>query len=160
MSNRLPACYDIFIGTKIYGIIEHPAHEGDKIFMKVPFSQSAQVKSMGAKFGSGPRMEFEQNTISGLFLNVWTNVLYTRSEYVELKTHEERDKRWWYYSLCANEQEVDIDTELVRIAEAHRHSVFREFELDLEFIRAMKTKARLTGMYFSFHNPSKTRRDG
>lgn len=159
-SNRLPACYDIFTGTKIHGIIEHPAHEGDKIFLKVPFSQSSHVKSLGAKFGSGPRMELEQNNISGLLLNVWTNVSYTSNDFQDLKTHEAQDKRWWYYSSCANKHESDIDTELQLIVDAHRHSVFRDFELDLDFIREIKTKSRFTGMHFSFHNPSKTRRDG
>lgn len=159
-SNRLPACYDIFTGTKIHGIIQHPPHEGDKIFLKVPFSQSSQVKSLGAKFGSGQRMEFEQNNISGLLLNVWTNVSYTRNDIEDLKTHEARDRRWWYHSLCAHEHESDVDTELLLIVDAHRQSAFREFELDLDFIREMKTKARFTGMRFSFHNPSKMRRDG
>lgn len=155
LPNRLPACYDIFMGTKIYNIIDHPTNNDDKIFLKVPFAGSSQVKALGAKFGNGPPMELEENATSGCFLNIHTNVLYTHSDTQRLQTYQKQDKRWWYHSVHTNTYKLDINTELQLIVDAHARSAFREFELDVDFIRETKTNYRFTGATFTFQNPSK-----
>jgi hypothetical protein len=46
----LPRCYDTFRGTKIYNIIEHPAPEGDRVYMCVPYACCAAAKDLGARW--------------------------------------------------------------------------------------------------------------
>lgn len=54
-SHILPSCYDEFIGTKIYNIIEHPKPEGDRIFLCVKYAGSAAVKALGARWNPDMR---------------------------------------------------------------------------------------------------------
>jgi len=51
----LPRCYDEFLGTKIYNIIQHPKPEGDRIFLRVPYAASAGVKARGARWDAEAR---------------------------------------------------------------------------------------------------------
>ena len=50
LSQPLPQCYDVFRGTKIYNIIEHPMPEGDRIYMIVPYACSPAAKELGARW--------------------------------------------------------------------------------------------------------------
>ena len=51
----LPRCHDEFRGTKIHSIIEHPAPEGDRVFLRVPYAGSAAVKAHGGRWDPDAR---------------------------------------------------------------------------------------------------------
>ncbi len=51
----LPACFDSFRGTKIHAIIEHPAPEGDRVFLRVAYAGSAAVKAHGGRWDPDAR---------------------------------------------------------------------------------------------------------
>ena len=46
----LPRCCDEFTGSKIHSIIQHPAPEGDRIYMSVPYACSPAAKERGARW--------------------------------------------------------------------------------------------------------------
>jgi len=51
----LPSCCDEFRGTKIHSIIEHPAPEGERVFLCVPYAGSAAVKAHGGRWDRDAR---------------------------------------------------------------------------------------------------------
>ena len=51
----LPQCYSEFRGSRIHNLLEHPAPDGDRIYMRVPYASCACAKELGAKWDPDAR---------------------------------------------------------------------------------------------------------
>jgi hypothetical protein len=102
----LPPCYDEFIGTKIYNIIEHPVAEGDRIFLKVSYAGSAAVKAHGGRWDPDARRWW-----------YWSNS-------VEQLRHDDDVESWLHVLLEVHRASLfadwDMDTDYMR----HRKHAF------------------------------------
>ena len=118
----LPACYDEFRNNKLYKCIEHPAPQGDRVFVAVPFTDKDEFKRLGGRWGLGQTVN-EQTLSIG-------EVSYTREQADALSEWAESFKKWWYWSNAEVRDDVPVETRLKFIEETHSRSAFSKWEVD------------------------------
>ena len=118
----LPACYDEFRNNKLYKCIEHPAPQGERVFVTVPFTDKDEFKRLGGRWGLGQTVN-EQTLSIG-------EVSYTREQADALSEWAESFKKWWYWSNAEVRDDVPVEIRLKFIEETHSRSVFSKWEVD------------------------------
>ena len=118
----LPACYDEFRSNKIYSCIEHPAPQGERVYLSVPFEEKDDVKSLGARWGRGPPVN--EQSLSMM------EVLYTPQQARAVNEWTNRYKSWWYWSGAPVRDDLRTE-ERLRVAEdTHSRSPFARWPID------------------------------
>ena len=118
----LPACYDEFMGTKLYHCIEHPAPQGERVYLAVPFADKDAVKRLGARWGRGPPVN--EQSLSMM------EVLYTPQQARAVNEWTNRYKSWWYWSGVVVRDDLPAEERLKAIEDAHSRSPFSRWPVD------------------------------
>jgi hypothetical protein len=143
----LPACYDGFMGTKLYNCIEHPAPQGERVYLAVPFADKDAVKRLGARWGLGQGVRADTMSIG--------EVAYTQEHARALLEWATRFKSWWYWSGAVVRDDLPAEERLKAVEDAHSRSAFSAWSVDSAcMVRVWVEDASST--VFLFENPKKT----
>jgi hypothetical protein len=133
----LPACYNQFVGNKLYNCIEHWAPQGERVYLSVPFGDKDTAKGLGLKWGLGAPVNAD-------------NVSYTPAQAHALSEWSGRFKSWWYWSGAA----VWTSDERLEFVEAvHSRSAFARWEVDTDTMLRFWDETGCADMDFANPNP-------
>lgn len=140
----LPACYDEFKSNKMYSCIEHPAPQGERVYLAVPFEDKDDVKSLGARWGLGQDVNETSMCIA--------DVAYTQQQARALHEWARRVKSWWYWSGAAVRDGLPTEERLRAVEAAHSRTAFARWQVDgAAMVRVWVEDA--SSRYILFNNP-------
>jgi hypothetical protein len=142
----LPACYDEFRGTKLYNCIEHPAPQGERVYLAVPFADKDAVKRLGARWGLGQGVRADTMSIG--------EVKYTQEQALALLEWTNRFKSWWYWSGAAVRDDRPAEERLKSVEDAHSRSPFSGWPVDSAVMMRVWVEDT-SSTFFLFDNPNK-----
>ena len=110
-ARMLPACYDEFRGNKMYSCIEHPAPQGERVYLAVPFEDKDAVKALGARWGRGHPVNEQSMSIM--------EVAYTPKQARAVLEWSNRYKSWWYWSGAPVRDDLRPEERLAAAEDTH-----------------------------------------